>query len=300
MKNESTASNRKQLQSDPGGSTAFIFAGGGSLGAVQVGMLRALVQENICPDFLVGSSVGALNAAFFALKPTLEGVVELANLWNSVRRSEVFPVHTINGIRAFFQKQAFLCDASGLTRILASKFPKTRFEDLSLHCTVVATELYEGREVQIEEGSLQTALLASVAIPVVFPPIEHNGSYLIDGGISNNTPISCAVERGAKRIIVFPTGLSCALQRRPSSIIEISLHTLNMLVARRLIQDIQAYHLHTDIFVIPPLCPMEVNLFDFSHSTELIDRAELATQDWLQQPRHHHDLAPPTLAPHHH
>lgn len=300
MKTKSTISNLDQLHTDPGGPTAFIFAGGGSLGAVQVGMLRALAQEDIYPDFLVGSSVGALNAAHFALYPSLQGVTELADIWKKIKRSEVFPVNTISGIKALFQKQEFLCDAHGLTRILSTKFSQTRFEDLSYPCTIVATELYEGREVLFEHGPVLSALLASVAIPVVFPPVKHNDLYLIDGGITNNTPISCALERGAKRIIVFPTGVSCALHRHPSSIIEMSLHTVNMLVAHRLVHDIQAYRQQTDIFVIPPLCPVQVSIFDFSHSAELIDRAETNTHDWLQQSRNHLELTPPSLAPHHH
>ena len=71
--------------------TAFVFAGGGSFGAVQVGMLHALVEHGVNADFVVGSSVGAINGAYFAGNPTLDGVVQLKKLWLGIRRSDVFP-----------------------------------------------------------------------------------------------------------------------------------------------------------------------------------------------------------------
>ena len=72
--------------------TAFVFAGGGSLGAVQVGMLRELVRRGVDADFVVGSSVGALNAAYFASAPNATGVDKLERIWCGLRRRDVFPV----------------------------------------------------------------------------------------------------------------------------------------------------------------------------------------------------------------
>ena len=66
--------------------TAFVLAGGGSLGAIQVGMLRALVENNVRPDLIVGASVGAINAAHFAGDPTASGVEKLSALWCGLHR----------------------------------------------------------------------------------------------------------------------------------------------------------------------------------------------------------------------
>ena len=69
------------MQTGTSGKTAFVFAGGGSFGAVQVGMLHALVEHGVQPDFVVGASVGAINRAYFAGDPTLAGVARLEQLW---------------------------------------------------------------------------------------------------------------------------------------------------------------------------------------------------------------------------
>lgn len=80
--------------------TAFVLAGGGSLGAIQVGMLRALTNFGVMPDFVVGSSVGAINAAYFAGLPTSAGVAQLEAIWRALRRQEVFPAGALGGFLA--------------------------------------------------------------------------------------------------------------------------------------------------------------------------------------------------------
>ena len=73
--------------------TAFVLSGGGSLGAVQVGMLRALSERNITPDLVVGTSAGALNAVFVAEHGTGPAALDrLAEIWTGLRRDDVFPV----------------------------------------------------------------------------------------------------------------------------------------------------------------------------------------------------------------
>ena len=82
---------------------AFVLSGGGSLGAIQVGMARALFDRGIRPDLWVGTSVGALNAAFLAARtPERRAVDELARLWRRVRRSEVLPLRPVAGFVGFF------------------------------------------------------------------------------------------------------------------------------------------------------------------------------------------------------
>jgi NTE family protein len=82
--------------------TALVLAGGGSLGAVQVGMLQALVEADVVFDLVIGASVGAINGAYFAARPNAKGVSELADFWRSLRKSDVFPfsaLDTLKGIR---------------------------------------------------------------------------------------------------------------------------------------------------------------------------------------------------------
>ena len=72
--------------------TAFVFAGGGSFGAIQVGMVQALLEHGLTADFVVGSSVGAINGAYFAGDPTISGVFQLEKLWRGIRRKDIFSV----------------------------------------------------------------------------------------------------------------------------------------------------------------------------------------------------------------
>ena len=97
------------MEPEANGKTAFVFAGGGSFGAIQVGMLRALVAHGVLPDFVVGASVGAINCAYFAGNPTLAGVQQLEQLWCGLKRSTVFPM-TFSRIASVFSRSPSLVE----------------------------------------------------------------------------------------------------------------------------------------------------------------------------------------------
>ncbi|WP_022949909.1 patatin-like phospholipase family protein [Methylohalobius crimeensis] len=142
--------------------------------------------------------------------------------------------------------------------------------------------------------------LASAAIPGVLPPVRIRGHCLIDGGVANHTPLSTAVDLGAKRVIVLPTGAPCTLERLPLGILEIVLHSLNLFTVQQLLKDAAYYRDKLEIIILPPLCPLSSSAYDFSVAGELIDRAANQTYAWLKQ----HGLSPagipPELAPHTH
>ena len=183
--------------------TAFVLAGGGSLGAVQVGMLKALARSNIVPDLVIGASVGAINAAYFATAPSAEGVARLERIWLGLRSADVFPLSPVNSLLAILGKRDHLISPARLRALIESELTCERIEHTKLPCYVVATDVLEGTEVCLSRGPLAPALLASAAIPAVFPSVWVEGRYLIDGGVANNTPISSAVKLGASRIIVL-------------------------------------------------------------------------------------------------
>lgn len=280
--------------------TAFILAGGGSLGAVQVGMLKALVRRRIIPDLVVGASVGAINAAYFAAEPNEDGVRRLERIWLRVRRRDIFPVSPINSILGLFRKSDYLITPTPLRSLIESELPYYRLEDARIPCHVVATNVLEGTEVILSSGPVVPALLASAAIPAVFPPVNIDGRHLIDGGVANNTPISAAVAVGATRLIVLPTGMSCGLKAPPQGAVALAMHALNLLIMRQLINDIAIFASRAELVVIPPLCPVSTNARDFSQSKELIHRAEAATRLWLLKNGLHGVGTPSALLPHHH
>jgi NTE family protein len=280
--------------------TAFVFAGGGSLGAIQVGMLKTLLAHGVDADLVVGASVGALNAAFFAGDPTPRGVARLEAIWRGLRRSDVFPAPTLRGLMTVFSKRDHLIDPGPLSRLLHRHLPFERLEQARLPCLVVTTDLLEGIEVRIASGPAVSALVASAAIPGVFPPIQRDGRYLIDGSVANHSPISAAVESGAKRVYVLPTGYSCARKSPPDGVIDMALHGLNILTVGKLISAVQRFAQDVEISVVPPLCPLAVSPINFGSTGELIDRAATQTERWLAEGVKLRDGVPHQLPPHSH
>jgi len=263
-------------------STAFVLAGGGSFGAVQVGMLRALAARGVRPDMVVGASVGAINGAYFAGAPDDEGVTRLAELWCGLRRSEVFPL-AWQGVLGLMGTRNFAIDPSGLRRLLENHLPYERLEQARVPVHVVATDLISGGTVRLSEGPVVDAVLASCAIPAVFPAVKLGERYLIDGAVASNTPISVAVELGAARIIVLPTGYACAIPGPPKSAVASALHAVTLLIAHQLLLEFKQYHTHTEIVTVPPLCPLETSPYDFAHARALIERAAAQTEHWLDR-----------------
>jgi NTE family protein len=280
--------------------TAFVFAGGGSLGAVQVGMLKALVSGGVKADLVVGASVGAVNAAYYAANPTAEGISRLEAIWRRIRRRDVFPGPTVRGVVRLFRGRSHLLEAVGLSRLLEREFEARDFAELSLPCTAVATDLLDGLPVHIQSGPLVPALLASAAIPGVFPPVSLGSHVLIDGGLASGSPIAAAVALGATRLLVLPTGYSCARHTPPTGAAGIALQGLNILTIGKLIATIREYRDRVAIDVVPPLCPLEVSPVDFAQTAALIERAEQATARWLERGEDQVDGVPHQLPVHSH
>jgi len=280
--------------------TAFVFAGGGSLGAIQVGMLKALVAHGIEPDLVVGASVGAINAACFAGDPTAAGVTRLEAIWRGLRRSDVFPAPTLRSLLTVFGKRDHIVDPGPLSGMLHRHLPFERLEEARLPCIVVTTDLLEGIEVRVASGPAIPALMASAAIPGVFPPVQLDGRYLIDGSVANHSPVSAAVESGAKRVFVLPTGYSCARKGPPDGAIDMALHGLNILTVGKLISAVQRFTRDVEITVVPPLCPLAVSPINFRATAELIDRSAMETARWLAEGVKLHEGVPHQLPPHSH
>src|SRR5882672_632342 len=280
--------------------TAFVLAGGGSLGAVQVGMLKALTRAGIVPDLVVGASVGALNGAYFAAQPDDAGVKRLERIWSRLHRGDIFPLSPLHSLLAILGRRDHLITSSPLRSLVESELPCEKLENARIPCYVVATDVLDGTEVVIAAGPLTTALLASAAIPAVFPHVTLDGRHLMDGAIANNTPISTALKLGATRVIVLPTGMSCALEKPPRGAVGFALHALNLLVMRQLLSDIERFSDRAELAVVPPLCPVTASAYDFSQTADLIRRAEATTRLWLRKKGLEREGAPEELLPHEH
>jgi NTE family protein len=253
---------------------ALVMSGGASLGAVQVGMLRALYERGIRPDLIVGTSAGALNGAFIASRPqTVETADELAEVWKGLRRGHAFPLNPLTGLLGFVGVRDHLVPGSGLRRLIDRHVDHERLEELAVPLHVVAVDVLTGEELRFSAGPLRDAILASAAIPGVLEPMVWGERALIDGGVANNTPISHAIELGATRVYVLPTGHACSLEEPPGGALAMALHAISLLTQRRLIDDIERHRLNAKLIVLPPPCPLGTQPIDFGHADELIARS---------------------------
>ena len=262
-------------------SIAFVMSGGASLGAVQVGMLQALSEREILPDLVFGASAGALNAGWVAGDPTLADLDALADIWISLRTRDVFPLRPLTGLLGFLGRRDSLVTSDHLRSLVARNLRFTRLEEAPIPLCVVTTEVTTGKEIALNRGDAVSAIVASAAIPGVFPPVTIGGHTVIDGGVANNTPISNAMDAGATRIYVLPTSYACKLSRPPRTALAMTLQAISLLVQQRLVDDVEDLQGAVDLRVLPPLCPVDVSPTDFSHARELIREAREKAGEWL-------------------
>jgi NTE family protein len=265
--------------------TAFVLSGGASLGAIEVGMARALMAAGIEPDLLFGTSVGAVNVAYLAGHPGPAGVEGLAELWLELRASDVFPANPLLGFRGFLGRTNYLVSPNALRRIVQDHLTYVRLQDAAVPVYVVATEVGSGEEVVLSEGDAAEAVMASAAIPGVFPPVRVGDRDLMDGGVADNTPISHAVRLGCSTIYVLPTGHTCADVPPPKSALGMVLHAITVMIGQQLVRDVAHYRPEVELHVVPPLCPLAVFPGDFRHTAELIERGDASTRTWLEKER---------------
>lgn len=281
--------------------TAFVLSGGGSLGAVQVGMLQALADRRITPDLLIGTSAGALNVAFLAGEGMWpDGLGELAAVWTRLRRGDIFPIQPAHEALALAGFRPSLCSNRGLRRLIDGHLTYRRLEDAAIPVHVVATDLITGMETLFSTGDAPSAILASCAIPGVFPPVARGRSSYVDGGLADNAAISQAVNLGADTIYVLPGGNACALTHAPTHPVAIALQALTLLIQNQLIRDVAHYATQASLIVLPPLCPLAIAPLDFARAQQLIDRARHSTSAWLDGEHHPSEHPERILALHDH
>ncbi|MEO5652066.1 MAG: patatin-like phospholipase family protein [Marmoricola sp.] len=265
-------------------STAFVLSGGGSLGAVQVGMLQALAAHGVQPDLLVGTSAGAVNALWVADHGMSEdSLAQLASLWTQLRRHDVFPVRPTQLLRGVTGLTTWISDSEPLGDMIRAHTTIDDLAETPIPVHVLATDLLTGDAVLISKGSPARAVRASAAIPGIFAPIEVEGRSLIDGALASASGVGEAAGLGATQIYVLPAGVACALPQAPRSALGVALHALTFLIEQRLITDVAHPPPGVAIRLVPPLCPMAVSAADFSHAAELIERARLESTKWIEE-----------------
>lgn len=268
--------------------TAWVLGGGAARGAAQLGTIQALLESGAAPPTAVfGTSVGALDGAVIAARPSVEGAQLLRQLWLSGPAREVFHVHSLGAILSGLAGQLGLL-SEGPLRALIELFESatgcTDFEDLRIPLRVVATDMLAGAPVVFRTGPLAPALMASSAIPGVFPPVEVGERVCSDGGIVDNAPISVAVHEGHGRILAIGLMAGGRLDEPPSSWSELIARTLQLSLHQRLLSDFQRLRRRARIVVICPITPPRA-AWDMSlpHVQSLIERSYRAARNLLDR-----------------
>ncbi|GAA1107745.1 patatin-like phospholipase family protein [Nocardiopsis metallicus] len=191
---------------DPG-PVAFVLGGGGVRGAVEVGMIRALLEAGVTPDLVVGTSIGAINGAVLAADPTMAAVEQLIRTWTSEDANAVFGDAVSRQLRRLVTTRTHLISPEPLRRLLVAALgPEPAFEDLAVPLRVVAASIERAAEHWFSAGPLVEAVMASASVPGLLPPTRIDGEHFMDGGIVNSIPIEGAVRAGARTVYVLQVG----------------------------------------------------------------------------------------------
>lgn len=193
------------LRPAPGG-TAVVLGGGGLLGAVQVGMVRALEEAGVRPDVVLGTSVGAINGAVLAAVPPGEATRRLHDLWRSPDAAAVFGSGTVARLRELARTGTAVHSPEPLRDALRAELDDLRIEDLPVRFQCCAARIEDAAEQWFTDGPVVDAVLASSAVPGLLPPVERDGRHYLDGGLVNSIPLGRAVELGAQRVFVLQVG----------------------------------------------------------------------------------------------
>lgn len=188
--------------------TAFVLGGGGVLGAVEVGMLRALFERGITPDLVLGTSVGALNGAMVARRPDGSVVEQLTELWQGAGTvgPEVYGDRPLRTVRRAVATGTHLWSSRPLKQALLEELGDLTFEELPVRFQVCAASIERAAEHWFDSGSVVDAVVASAAVPGLLPPAQVGDEHFLDGGIVNSIPLGRAVQLGATRVFVLQVG----------------------------------------------------------------------------------------------
>ncbi|WP_457558845.1 patatin-like phospholipase family protein [Candidatus Harpocratesius sp.] len=281
--NQSLQKTKISQSSNIKGKTAFVFSGGSSLGAIEVGLLKAIIEFGIKADFVLGTSVGSLNGAIFAYNPTIEGIEYLESVWNKVKFTDVFTPSPITPVKNLTTFGKYLISPKNIRKLIQRSLPFQLLEETTLPFYAVATDLKTGKEIVFNKGIALEALMSSIAIPMVYPPQYMHSMMLVDGGLVNNSAISTAIKLGAENIIVFPIGYPNTPDFYPKNLEQVLARTFLYILARQMISDYYHYRSQVSIHILPSPNDTRLDPFDFSHSKEWIDLAYQRAKAWFEK-----------------
>lgn len=260
---------------------AVVLSGGATLGAFQVGVIDVMARRGIIPDLLVGTSVGAINAAFWAMHPQPDAGERLLNLWLSCNRATMFPDGPLPMVGRLFQRKNHLTTQRELERLLhASIVDGARIETAQIPLALVATEADHGGRVVLTHGPMLAGVLASSAIPGLWPAVEIGGRRLVDGGLVANCDVEAAIEQGMTDVILVDV-MSDGLQNQNMNVGQVLEHSLRIAVRRQTEMAITAFSGRARIALLRAALDAGPHLGDFSQTRRLFRDGRAAAGTFL-------------------
>jgi len=234
---------------------AFVLGGGGLLGAAEVGMARALLESGIRPDLICGTSIGAINGAAIAGDPTPEGAQRLLAMWQALGRHGVLDGSLVGRLAGLAHRRTALHGNGALRRILRERLPAQTFAGLAVPFECVAASIERAREHWFDSGELIEPVLASCALPGVFPPVRIGDEHFLDGGLVNSIPLDRAVARGADTVWVLHVGRLEEDLAAPRFLWEAAFVAFEIARRHRFFSDLERVSAEVTVHVLPTGLP---------------------------------------------
>lgn len=243
-------------------------------------MLQALAEHRIDPDLVVGTSVGALNGAFLAADP-VGGSNRLSHVWPGIDKEQIFPGSAWRSIQTLHSTGTHLYPNTALAAFIDEHLPATNIEDLSVPFVAMATDVDTGRPAPLDSGPLASALLASTAIPGVFPAVERNDRLFYDGGLVANLAIRRALAMGAASLVLLDCAFPGQVIPRPDSLFTVVDWSISLMMRRQVDTDLPQIAQHLPVLYLPGPERQALSPIEFDHTVELIAGAYEASRQFL-------------------
>jgi len=269
---------------------AFVLGGGGLLGAAEVGMARALLEAGVRPDLVCGTSVGAINGAAIAADPTPEGAQRLLEMWEALSRNDMLGGSLAGRLAGLVSRRTALHGNGALRRMLCDRLPARTFEDLVVPFECVAASIERAREHWFSSGELVEPVLASCALPGVFPPVRIGAEHFFDGGLVHSIPLGRAVARGADTIWVLHVGRLEEDLTAPRFLWQVAFVAFEISRRHRFLSDLERVGSEVTVHVLPTGLPQRPSAtwsnLRYRDTGRIVGRAELAyeaTREYLKE-----------------
>lgn len=245
-------------------------------------MLEALGEAGITPDLVAGTSIGAINGALVAADP-IGAAHRLSHLWHSVDNKDVLPGGVFRRILTILRSRVNILDTPDIGQLVGDEIGTTDIPDLALPYIAMSIDADTTELVTIDRGPVLTAMLASSAIPAIFPPVRWEGRDLYDGGLAANLPVRQAMTLGARSMVVLDCAFPGQPLKRPGNLIEAALYSMAVGMRHQADRDLPTVAADVPVIYLPGPRPRTISPLDFSAARPLISGAYEVARSFLER-----------------